>query len=1319
MRSTRGLERGKDDESLLEELGGLLAGESLAGEARSTSKTTTLVKEAADRIRELERQNRELAQALDSANEKYRRLKANIPGLVYVFELRPDGRTSFPYVSKNCKEMFGIRAEEVMRDGNLLMTLLLPEDLSRLNEAIQESATTLRPFRFEGRFTREGEIRWCECISRPERQSDGNILWDGIVLDITERKRAEEALRASEAKYRQLHTSMMDAFARADVNGMIVEANQAFCDLVGYTEDELRQMSYLDITPERWKESDFKIKAEQTWVRGYSEVYEKEYLRKDGTLVPVELRVLLVRDTNGLPTGMWAIVRDISDRKKAEHRLLLTQACFDNAAIGIHRVGKDLRIQEVNEYFCTCLGYTREEVLRLKISDIDQSVNDEWLLRQGEALRESGVHTFESVHRRKDGSTFPVQVTVSRIVHEGQRFVYAFSLDISERKRAEESLLQSEAKYRQLHETMFDAYARGDMAGNLIDANEAFCELVGYSLDELKTLTYVDLTLEHWRPYEAEILASQLLVRDHTDVYEKEYVRKDGSVVPVELRVFLMRDAHGDPASMWAIVRDITERKRVEKALRLTQFCFEKAAIGICRVERDRRFIEVNEEFCRMLGYSRDELLSMSISDVCEEVTAEWMTTHRNALSHTGVRRFEVMFTRKDGTRFPVAVTTCRIVYEGKEYVFSFNVDITDRKRSERDLTLRRDCLDISPNGFAILDKDVRFVYANKAYLRMWGHDSQEAILGTLPDSHCEDPSFPLQVVEALHAHGECSMEYVAKRRDGTTFHASLAARLSVDGEGETVYVVSVIDISERKRSEDALKLSEERLRLALTAAKLAVYDLNLKTGSGLTSPEFGESLGYSPDEFEIDINTWATWLHPDDADHALEIYTACQRGELPEYDLEYRLRTKTGDWKWFRSQGRVIAWDVDGMPLRCIGTHADITALKAAEEEHARLELQLNHARKMESIGRLAGGVAHDFNNMLTVILGYSELIKDELDPGSHLLSYMMEVEKAAVRSRDVTSQLLAFSRKQFIVPTSIDLNASIVLAEKSLLRLIGEDVALQLHLADSLWKIKFDASQIDQILVNLSVNARDAMPNGGTLMIETANIHCDEEYCRKHMDVTPGKYVLMQVSDDGSGMDDDTMSHLFEPFFTTKEVGKGTGLGLATIYGILKQNGGFVNVYSEVGRGTTFKIHFPSLAGEFDDSSLIEEPPSPTGTASVLLVEDDSMVRGMTESMLKSLGYTVVSCTTPEEAKAWCEVPGNRVDLLITDVVMPGMNGRQLRDEIVPICPDIKVLYMSGYTANIVLHHGVIDSDVNFLQKPFSKSNLANKVYDALLRD
>jgi PAS domain S-box-containing protein len=402
------------------------------------------------------------------------------------------------------------------------------------------------------------------------------------------------------------------------------------------------------------------------------------------------------------------------------------------------------------------------------------------------------------------------------------------------------------------------------------------------------------------------------------------------------------------------------------------------------------------------------------------------------------------------------------------------------------------------------------------------------------------------------------------------------------------------------------------------------------------------------------------------------------------------------------------ILWD---------GIILEITERKRAEEEKTRLESQLIQAQKMESVGRLAGGVAHDFNNMLSVILGYADLIKSRLSPDDPLLKDILAIERAAGHSRDVTRQLLAFSRKQIIDPKPMELNDLLGVTEKTLSRLIGEDIDLRFFPAEKLWKIRFDPSQMNQILVNLVVNARDAMPGGGKLTIETANACLDEAYCRRHLGFRPGDYVLLAVSDDGIGMDREVLSHVFEPFFTTKEVGKGTGLGLATIYGIVKQNGGFINVYSEPGQGTTFKIYIPRIVAEEGKVVLrTEEPPVGHATGRILLVEDDEMVREVTKDILTAIGYTVLAVETPHEAVSLSEKPDERIDLLLTDVVMPGLSGKELSDRVKAVRPDAKVLFMSGYTSNVIVHHGMLEAGVHFIQKPFSMRDLARKVREVM---
>ncbi len=397
-----------------------------------------------------------------------------------------------------------------------------------------------------------------------------------------------------------------------------------------------------------------------------------------------------------------------------------------------------------------------------------------------------------------------------------------------------------------------------------------------------------------------------------------------------------------------------------------------------------------------------------------------------------------------------------------------------------------------------------------------------------------------------------------------------------------------------------------------------------------------------------------------------------------------------------------------------------DITERKNTEEENKTLQAQLSQAQKMESIGRLAGGVAHDFNNMLNVILGYTDIALECVANEDPLFHDLSEIKNAADRAADLTRQLLAFARKQIVTPKVLDLNETVEGMLKILRRIIGENIDLKWVPANSLWMVKMDPSQVDQILANLCVNARDAIAGVGTLVIETGNAIFDEAYCESHPNVHPGDYVMFAVSDDGQGMSGETMAQIFEPFFTTKGVGEGTGLGLATVYGIVKQNNGFINVYSEPGQGTSFKIYLPRYAGE-DQKSATSLPtiPLPGGNEVLLLVEDELAILNLVKRMLQKIGYRVLIAKNAREAVELAEEFSGDIDLLITDVVMPEMNGRDLSYRLQEIQPELKTLFMSGYTANIIAHHGIVDERVNFIQKPFSMEDLAGKVRKALVRE
>jgi CheY-like chemotaxis protein len=369
-----------------------------------------------------------------------------------------------------------------------------------------------------------------------------------------------------------------------------------------------------------------------------------------------------------------------------------------------------------------------------------------------------------------------------------------------------------------------------------------------------------------------------------------------------------------------------------------------------------------------------------------------------------------------------------------------------------------------------------------------------------------------------------------------------------------------------------------------------------------------------------------------------------------------------------------------------------------------------------MDAIGRLAGGVAHDFNNALAVIQGFSELALLQLNPLDPLRRHLDQIIRAVEKSADLTRQLLAFARRQVVTPRVLDLNVEIASLAKMLPRLIGEDIDLRIVPGEGLWNVRIDPTQVDQILVNLVTNARDAIANTGTITIETSDVVLGEEYCRRYPGLAPGEYLLLAVTDSGIGMDKATLERAFEPFFTTKAEGKGTGLGLATVYGIAKQNGGFVDVYSEPAHGTTFKVYLPRFVGEAEQPAQKKEPGSLRGTETVLIVEDEPLLLEIIGEGLQELGYDVVTAGSPGDAILLCEKHAGAIHLLLTDVIMPTMNGKELQQRLERIKPGMRTIFMSGYTANVVASRGIVDADMLFIQKPFTLEALASKVREAL---
>jgi len=515
--------------------------------------------------------------------------------------------------------------------------------------------------------------------------------------------------------------------------------------------------------------------------------------------------------------------------------------------------------------------------------------------------------------------------------------------------------------------------------------------------------------------------------------------------------------------------------------------------------------------------------------------------------------------------------------------------------------------------------------------------------------------------------------------------------------------------------AERALRRSEEQFRQIAETIDEVFWMTDAKTGAMLyVSPAYDRIWGRSREDLYARPGAWLEAVHEEDRGR---LASRLSRGATSEPMEPYRIERPDGGIRWIRAREFIIS-KADGEIYRTTGIASDITDLKAAEKTQAGLEDQLRQAQKMEAVGRLAGGVAHDFNNLLSVILGYGNLLLMDPDRRDADRKGLEEICKAAERAGGLTRQLLAFSRKQVLVPEVFDLRDSVQDIAKMLGRLIGEDVELSLSFAKEACRVRADRGQIDQVITNLAVNSRDAMPQGGKLTVEVRHADFTEPMVHDRARIEPGPYVLLAVSDSGVGMNAETQSHVFEPFYTTKGPGEGTGLGLATVYGIVKQSGGYIWLYSEPGEGTTFKIYLPRTEGQAGTAVPVQGASLPGGSETILLVEDDEAVRGLAQLILEERGYRVLAASGGEEAERLVAGWEGPIHLLLSDVIMPGMNGREVADRLCPRRPEMRTIFMSGYTGDAVLRRGIVAEDSDFIQKPFTPTILAVKVRQVLDR-
>ena len=819
--------------------------------------------------------------------------------------------------------------------------------------------------------------------------------------------------------------------------------------------------------------------------------------------------------------------------------------------------------------------------------------------------------------------------------------------------------------------------------------------------------------------------------------FETELIKKNGDAIPVEIHGKFILDDSGRPLGLQGVTRDISERRKAEARLRRNEALMNAAQhigkIGGWEYNLETRQIFWTDETYRLHDLNPDDFRPGSMEHITQSLDC-YAKEDRKRI-HAAFKRcvdkgepyeLECRFITAGGRNLWVR-TSGQAVRDGNRVVKVIGdiQDITHNKQAEEQLRkqnqLIQTILENLPIGLAInyLDKGTAGII-NKRFEEIYGWPAEEVPdVETFFEKVYPDPRYRAKIRERIMRDIESGdperMNWDDIEITGKDGNKRIVSAKNIPISEQDIMISTVQDVTERKMAEAALLESEKRFRLLVESSPDAIFVhvdwrfayLNQSAVSLFGATSTLDLLGASV----LDRH------QPDGYDVARDRIEMLYRQKIAVPLLEQ---------VFLRLDGARVNVEVSAVPVNYQGGDGalvfvrDITERIEREKAHQHLREQLAQAQKMESVGRLAGGVAHDYNNMLGVIIGYSELALGRIDPGSPLQTDLMEIHKAANRSADITRQLLAFARQQTVAPKVLDLNDTVESMLKMLRRLIGEDIELAWLPGAGLWPVKIDPAQIDQIMANLCVNARDAIEGVGKISIETANVTFDDDYCANHAEFIPGDYVQLAVSDDGCGMDRDVLENVFEPFFTTKGVGVGTGLGLATVYGIVKQNSGIINIYSEPDKGTTIKIYLPGQAVAADGATRENASEIPLGHGErVLLVEDEPAIMNMGTLMLEKLGYNLLAADNPNKAIQYAEEQTDPLQLLITDVVMPEMNGRDLADRLRSIYPDIKVLFMSGYTANVIAHRGVLDEGVDFMQKPFSLKDLADKVRDVLEGD
>ncbi len=1057
---------------------------------------------------------------------------------------------------------------------------------------------------------------------------------------------------------------------------------------------------------------------------------------KDGRIKYLHARCTTSYDEQGKPIRSSGTVQDITDRKKTEEALRKSEERLELVLQGGDLGWWDFHVPTgqilTNERAAAIVGYTLDEIgQRMNFWESILHPDDrQWVLDHLRDRLAGLVDTSELEYRvrHKNGDWRWVLSRGKTTEREPDGKVLRISgtfLDITDRKKAREALRESEELYRSLFEAAGDGIFVMETdekhRSRILSANPAAAEMHGYTVDELLTLTMFDLETPECTGA-LEPLRNERFFSGEVIKQEVTHRKKDGTLFYIESTARVLE--LGGLKCVLAIDRDITRRKRAEEALLSAQnelqrrvdertaelknseekykALVEESFDGIL-VHDGSKIMFTNARLREMLGYGEGELEGQYPWLICSPEYREIMREMALArlqgqLEHS---RHEVRMQRKDGSSFEAEINARKVKYGGETGIQTWIRDISDRKLAENALRESEERFRIafqtSPDPIAITRlSDGVFIEINKGFTDLNGFTRDEVIGKSSRDINIwYDPADRDRLIAGLKDRGHVTnLEARFRQKDGQVWAGLMSASIIVLG-AEPHILTLTRDVEDWKKAEQDLRESNEKYRALFEQSRDAVF---MSTREGIlvdANQAFLDLFGLSREEARsMDVLR----IYPDPAERRRFQDEIERKESLKDYEISFRKSDGT------RIEGLLtstVRRDKDGTVLGYHGIVRDVTGLK-------QIQRQLLHAQKMEAVGTLAGGIAHDFNNLLQAILGYTDLLlmrTKKTDPDRRKLEI---VRQAARDGGDLVSRLLTVSMKAELNARPTDLNEEVMRVEKLLRRTIPRMIAIDLVLADDLLIINADSAQIEQVLLNLAVNAQHAMPDGGRLLIETNNVSLGSEYMRTHLDVKPGNYVLLTVSDTGTGMVPEVVDRIFEPFFTTKASGEGTGLGLAMVHGIVSQHGGYIRCYSEPGLGTSFKIYFPASQTErLLGMAETREMPA-FGTETILLVDDDTRIRDIAREIIEMGGYTVIEASSGEEALETYAAHRDEVSLVVLDLIMPGMGGKRCLEELLRINPSLKVLFASGYSSNGLRLDETGTGAIGFVKKPYDTKGI-----------